>query len=208
VVSPVVSPVVPDEVRQRAVSIGPTDEDRLTAEDAAAVDRERPMVQFPSGAVVRAALESDLAELLRLVRELAAYEKEPDAVEATEDDYRAILFPPNGHANAFAEVIEVDGRLVAMAFWYVTFSTWSGRHGIWLEDFFVEPDERGHGFGHVLLSRLARICLLRGYPRLEWWVLDWNQDAIDFYQRRGARALGEWTHYRVDGDALARLGGP
>jgi GNAT superfamily N-acetyltransferase len=172
------------------------------------VDIERPVTTLSSGATLRAAVESDLPELLRLVRALAAYEKEPDAVEATEDSYRAILFPPATAPTGFAEVVEVDGRLVGMAFWYVTFSTWSGRNGIWLEDFFVEPETRGQGLGHQLLSRLARICVLRGYPRLEWWVLDWNQSAIDFYQARGARGMGEWTHFRVDGSALDELGRP
>jgi GNAT superfamily N-acetyltransferase len=95
-----------------------------------------------------------------------------------------------------------------MAFWYVTFSTWSGRNGIWLEDLFVEPEHRGAGLGHALLARLARICVLRGYRRLEWWVLDWNQPAIDFYETRGAQGLVDWTHYRVSGEELAALAGP
>lgn len=168
---------------------------------------ERPTTPLGSGAVVRAAVESDLPELLRLVKALATYEKEPDAVEATEESYRSILFPPDNQATGFAEVAEVEGRLVGMAFWYVTFSTWSGRNGIWLEDFFVEPELRGRGLGHHLLARLARICVLRGYPRLEWWVLDWNQSAIDFYETRGAYGMGDWTHFRVDGEALSALGG-
>lgn len=168
---------------------------------------ERPTTPLGSGAVVRAAVESDLPELLRLVKALATYEKEPDAVEATEESYRSILFPPDNQATGFAEVAEVEGRLVGMAFWYVTFSTWSGRNGIWLEDFFVEPELRGQGLGHHLLARLARICVLRGYPRLEWWVLDWNQSAIDFYETRGAYGMGDWTHFRVDGEALSALGG-
>lgn len=169
-------------------------------------ETERPTVVLDSGAVLRAAVEADLADLLRLVHDLAAYEKEPDAVEATVDGYRAILFPETGDPTGFAEVAEIDGRLVGMAFWYVTFSTWSGCNGIWLEDFYVDPAVRGQGLGNLLLKRLARVCALRGYPRLEWWVLDWNQGAIDFYEARGARGLTEWTHFRVDGSALAQLG--
>lgn len=161
-----------------------------------------------SGATLRAARSDDAPELLRLVRELAAYEREPDAVEATEEHYRAILAPAEAEPTGFCEVAEVDGRLVGMAFWYVTFSTWSGRNGIWLEDFFVEPEHRGAGLGHALLARLARICVLRGYPRLEWWVLDWNRPAIDFYETRGAQGLVDWTHYRVSGDELTSLAGP
>lgn len=167
---------------------------------------DRPQTTLASGTVVRAAVEADLPELVRLVKALATYEKEPDAVEATEESYRRILFPAVGEPTGFAEVADVDGRLVGMAFWYVTFSTWSGRNGIWLEDFFVEPELRGRGLGHELLSRLARICVQRDYARLEWWVLDWNQSAIDFYEARGARGLNEWTHFRVDGDELRKLG--
>lgn len=168
---------------------------------------ERPTVTLASGATLRAAVREDVPELLRLVHELATYEREPDAVEATVENYRAILFPDSGDPTGFCEVAERAGRLVGMAFWYVTFSTWSGHRGIWLEDFFVEPEHRGAGLGHRLLARLARICVLRGYRRLEWWVLDWNHSAIDFYESRGAHGLDEWTHYRIDGPELAALGG-
>lgn len=167
----------------------------------------RPPTPHPGGGTLRAAAPSDVPELLRLVRELATFEREPDAVEATEEDYLALLFPGSGPATGYCEVAEVDGRVVGMAFWYVTFSTWSGHAGIWLEDLFVEPAHRGTGLGEALLSRLARICVQRGYRRLEWWVLDWNQSAIDFYQSRGARGMDEWTHFRVDGPELAALGG-
>lgn len=168
---------------------------------------ERASVKLAPGVLLRAAASEDVPDLLRLVRALAAYEKEPNSVEASEADYQRILFPQTGSPTAHAEVAEVDGRIVGMAFWYVTFSTWSGRNGIWLEDFYVEEHMRCRGLGQALLSRLARVCVERGYPRLEWWVLDWNQSAIDFYESRGARGLGEWTHFRVDGAALAGLGG-
>lgn len=172
------------------------------------MDDDRVTVTHRSGATVRAATEADVPELLRLVNELAAYEQEPDAVAATVADYQELLFPDEEEPTGFCEVAEVDGRLVGMAFWYVTFSTWSGRRGIWLEDFFVEPGHRGSGLGHALLSRLAGICVRRGYARLEWWVLDWNRSAIDFYEARGAQGLDEWTHYRVSGPELAQLASP
>jgi GNAT superfamily N-acetyltransferase len=163
---------------------------------------------LPSGSVVRAATVDDAPELLRLVHELAAYEREPDAVKATAADYEAILFPSAGNPTGFCEVGEVAGRVVAMAFWYVTFSTWSGKPGIWLEDLYVEPEHRGSGLGDALLARLARLCVQRGYARLEWWVLDWNQPSIDFYRSRGAAGLDDWTHFRIDGTALSNLGAP
>ena len=168
-------------------------------------DDERPTKTLAGGAVLRPAVEADVPELLRLVRALATYKRNRTRSRRlwtviARSSFRART--PTG----FAEVAEVDGRLVGMAFWYVTFSTWSGRNGIWLEDFFVEPESRGQGLGHHLLSRLARICVLRDYPRLEWWVLDWNQSAIDFYQSRGARGMSEWTHYRLDGAELDELG--
>jgi len=95
-----------------------------------------------------------------------------------------------------------------MAVWYVTFSTWLGRHGIWLEDLYVSPDQRGSGFGKALLTRLAQIAVERGYGRVEWWVLDWNSPSIAFYRSLGAQAQDGWTVYRLDGEALAALGAP
>ncbi|HEX2706373.1 MAG TPA: GNAT family N-acetyltransferase [Candidatus Lustribacter sp.] len=169
---------------------------------------DRPPVVLPSGAVLRAAIPADVPELLRLVVELATFEKEPDSVLACVADYEAILFPGHGAPTGHAEVAQLDGRLVGMAFWYVTFSTWSGHNGIWLEDLYVEPGHRGLGVGTAMLRRLAGICAARGYHRLEWWVLDWNEPAIRFYRGLGARALDGWTHYRIDGDALAQTGGP
>lgn len=178
------------------------------ADDRPTPSAERAATTLRGGEVVRAAVRADAPELLRLVRELATYEKEPDAVRATAADYEALLFPPTGEPTGYCEVAEVDGRLVGMAFWYVTFSTWSGHGGIWLEDLFVEPEHRGRGLGNALLARLAGICVRRGYHRLEWWVLDWNRSAIDFYESRGARGMDEWTHFRVDGPELTALAAP
>ena len=101
----------------------------------------------------------------------------------------------------------VRQRIAGMALWYITFSTWRGRHGIWLEDLFVSPRYRRFGLGRALLAELGRICQARGYPRLEWWVLDWNSPAQEFYRTLGAAPQDAWTVWRLDGTALAELGG-
>lgn len=159
---------------------------------------------------VRAARPDDATALHALITELAEYEREPDAVEATPDALRAALFNP--HPRVHALVGEVDGpegaEVAAMAIWYVTFSTWRGRHGIWLEDVYVRPAYRRLGLARALLGELAQICVERGYPRLEWWVLDWNESAHTFYRSLGATPQDEWTVWRVDDEALKVLGSP
>ena len=155
---------------------------------------------------IREATPDDVPAILRLVHDLATYEKEPDAVEATKDHFTAALFPESGSPTTFAHVAEVDGEVVGMAVWYLTFSTWTGVNGIWLEDLFVEPEHRGSGIGRALLATLARTCVERGYRRLEWWVLDWNEPSIGFYRGLGAVPQDEWTVFRMDGDELAALG--
>ena len=155
-------------------------------------------------ALIRAAVPSDVPVLLQLVRELAAYEREPDAVEATAADLHRALFEEHTASCHVAQ--DDDGGVVGFALWYVTFSTWKGRPGLWLEDLFVRPSARGSGLGTALLRALAAVCLERGYPRFEWWVLDWNASAIGFYRSLGAVPQEEWTTFRVDGDALAALG--
>src|SRR5690606_32824673 len=117
-------------------------------------------------AVIRPATPEDLPAILSLVRELAAYEREPDAVTGTLGSYRDCLFPDDGSPTAWAHVAEVDGEVVGIAVWFLTFSTWTGRNGIWLEDLYVRPEHRGAGLGRALLAELARICVDRGYPRL------------------------------------------
>ena len=139
----------------------------------------------------------------QLVGELADYEKEPDAVSATEADLHAALFGPDPAASC--HVAELDGEVVGFALWYRTFSTWTGRPGMWLEDLFVRPAARGTGLGKALLKELARVCVARGWTRYEWWVLDWNTPAQGFYASLGARPEDDWTVWRVDGEALARL---
>ena len=152
---------------------------------------------------IRPAQESDVSAILSLIIELAVYENEPDAVETTEADLQAALFADE--PQVFAHVAEADGQVVGFALWYVTFSTWTGQHGIWLEDLFVQPAHRGSGLGKALLAELASICVERDYRRLEWWVLDWNEPAKGFYDSLGAEAMDEWTVRRLDGDDLARL---
>jgi GNAT superfamily N-acetyltransferase len=160
----------------------------------------------PSGSV-RPAGPGDLAAILRLIQELAVYEREPDAVEATEDHLRVALFPEDRAPIAFAHVAEVDGEIVGMALWYVTFSTWLGRGGIWLEDLFVSPDQRGSGLGKALLAALAAVCAERGYGRLEWWVLRWNTPSIGFYDSLGGQPQDDWLVYRLEGQDLGALAG-
>jgi GNAT superfamily N-acetyltransferase len=155
---------------------------------------------------IREARPDDVPAILRLVRDLATYEKEPDAVRATEEHFHAALFPREGTPATFAHVAEVNGEVVGMAVWYLTFSTWTGVNGIWLEDLFVEPEHRGAGLGRELLATLAQTCVERGYQRLEWWVLDWNEPSIGFYRSLGAVPQDEWTVFRMDGDALSSLG--
>ena len=141
--------------------------------------------------------------VLALVRELAAYEREPDAVVATEDGLRAALF---GDSPAvFCHVAEDGGEVVGFALWFLNFSTWLSRHGIYLEDLYVRPSHRGTGLGKALLETLTSIARERGYGRVEWWVLDWNEPARAFYRSLGARPMDEWTVWRLTGDALDRV---
>ncbi|OWK27778.1 GNAT family N-acetyltransferase [Sphingomonas mucosissima] len=154
---------------------------------------------------IRAAQTGDVPTILRFIRELAAYEREPDAVEATEPMLQAALF---GAAPA-AEVLiaERGGTSVGFALFFHTFSTWTGRRGLWLEDLYVTPEARGSGAGAALLQALAGIAIDRDCPRLEWTVLDWNTPAIAFYRAKGAKPQDEWTTQRVTGAALLALAG-
>lgn len=156
---------------------------------------------------IRPAVRADVPVILELVHALAAYEREPDAVVATEDDLARALFPDSGEPHTSCHVAEADGVVVGMAVWFLTFSTWTGRNGIWLEDLFVLPEHRGTGLGKALLASLARVCVERGLPRLEWTVLDWNTPSVEFYRSLGASPLEEWTTQRLVGDELARLAG-
>jgi GNAT superfamily N-acetyltransferase len=143
---------------------------------------------------------------MALVHELADYEHAAAHVRAVPADLERALF--GNDPRAFAHVAECGGQVVAMAVWFLTFSTWTGRHGIWVEDLVVRRDRRGRGYGRALLAELARIARASGYTRLEWAVLDWNHPAIGFYRHLGSESLDGWTVHRVSGAALAELAGP
>ncbi|MGN6792242.1 MAG: GNAT family N-acetyltransferase [Streptosporangiaceae bacterium] len=153
--------------------------------------------------MIRPASSGDVPRMLELIRELADYERSLDEVAATEDGLRAALFAAS--PAVFAHVAEVGGEVVGFALWFLNFSTWLGRHGIYLEDLYVTPAMRGRGIGKALLAELAATCVRRGYGRLEWWVLDWNQPAIGFYRSIGAEPMSDWTVQRLTGRPLADL---
>lgn len=154
---------------------------------------------------IRSAEPSDVREILAMITELAEYERARDEVVATEEQLERALFGPEPAVYALIATEETTGEVVGFALWFLNFSTWLGRHGIYLEDLYVRPSHRGHGYGKALLQSLARIAVERGYGRFEWWVLDWNTPALDFYRSIGAEPMDEWTVQRVSGDALQRL---
>ena len=155
--------------------------------------------------MIRPAEPSDVPVVLELVKELAAYEREPDAVVATEEDLHEGLFGADTVAGC--QLAELDGEVVGFALWYRSFSTWLGKPGLWLEDLYVRPEARGAGLGKALLVSLAQICVDEGWPRFEWWVLDWNEPAQGFYRSLGARPEDDWTVWRLDGEQLRGLAG-
>jgi GNAT superfamily N-acetyltransferase len=152
---------------------------------------------------IRLCVESDAATLANLVRELAVYEKLESFAVATPDDFRTHLFGPKPVAEAV--VAEVGGEPAGFALFYTRFSTFRGRPDLYLEDIFVRPGHRGLGMGKALLATVARLAVDRGYGRMEWLVLDWNEPAIAFYRAAGARPHDGWTAYRIQDEALARL---
>ena len=177
--------------------------------------------------MIRAARAEDVPAIHRLIRELARYEHSLEQVTGTEEDLRRSLFGTDPAVYAHVAVSEGgaaagkgadqgadqgadrgadEGAVVGIALWFLNYSTWTGQHGIYLEDLFVAPGVRGHGYGKALLAELARICVERGYPRLDWAVLDWNTPSIEFYQSIGARPMDEWDIYRLTGPALTALG--
>lgn len=153
-------------------------------------------------AQLRFATEDDVPVILDLIKKLAEYEKAADQVVATEELLRETLF-----VQRHAEVLlaEADCKTVGFALFFHSYSTWLGRPGIFLEDLFVLPDERGKGYGKSLLRRLAQIAMERGCGRLEWNCLDWNQPGIDFYRSLGAAQMDCWTTYRLEGNTLEAL---
>ncbi|MER6731327.1 GNAT family N-acetyltransferase [Streptomyces puniciscabiei] len=156
--------------------------------------------------MIRTAIPADVPVIHALIRELAEYEKAPQEARATQEQLREALFGERPAAFAHLAVDDATGQAVGFALWFLNFSTWRGVHGIYLEDLYVRPSARGGGHGRALLTELARICVERGYGRLEWSVLDWNRPAIGFYEALGARPQDEWTVYRLTDEALAALG--
>lgn len=152
---------------------------------------------------IRQAISGDAAMILELIRGLADYEHLSHEVVATESLIHAALFetPPA----AIALLAEEDGRGIGFALYFFNFSTFLGRPGLYLEDLFVQPDKRGRGVGTALLVELARIAVAKGCGRMEWSVLDWNAPSIAFYESLGARALSDWTTFRLTGETLTRL---
>ncbi len=156
--------------------------------------------------MIRSAVVSDVPVIHAMIRELAEYEKVPHGARATEEQLREALFGERPAAFAHLAVTE-EGEAVGFSLWFLSFSTWRGVHGIYLEDLYVRPGVRGGGHGKALLRELARICGERGYERLEWSVLKWNEPTIAFYEALGARPQDEWSVYRLTDGALAELGG-
>jgi len=154
--------------------------------------------------IVRAAGRADVPVLVEMIHDLAAYEREPDAVEVDEDQLAASLFADV--PVVFANVADDDGTVLGMTIYFRNFSTWTGKLGIYLEDFYVRPEARGRGVGRALMGALVDEAHAHGYARIEWSVLDWNASAIRFYESIGAVPMDEWTGYRLTGEALAALG--
>jgi GNAT superfamily N-acetyltransferase len=150
---------------------------------------------------LRAARPDDVPTILGFIRLLAAFEREPDAVEATAERLHEALFGATPAAEAL--IVDFDGAPAAFALWYQTFSTWTGRPGLYVEDVFVLPRYRRRGVGRAIFSYLAKLAASRSYGRMEWSVLDWNEPAIAFYQSLGAAWQSEWQKYRLTGAALA-----
>ncbi|MFE9121683.1 GNAT family N-acetyltransferase [Streptomyces sp. NPDC007172] len=155
--------------------------------------------------MIRNATAADVPVIHEMIRELAEYEKSLDEVRATPDQLHEALF--GERPAAFAHIAENEsGEPMGFSIWFLSFSTWRGVHGIYLEDLYVRPAARGGGHGKALLTELARICVARGYERLEWSVLNWNTPTIDFYEALGARPQDEWSVYRLTDAALGKLG--
>jgi len=155
--------------------------------------------------MIRPATAADVPTVLRFIRELADYEREPHAVEATEASLTDALFGPSPGAEAV--MAEVDGAPAGFAIFFHNFSTWTGKRGLYLEDLYVTPDARGRGVGKALLRHLAALAVARDCARFEWSVLDWNAPAIAFYDSVGAESMEGWTVRRLHGDALRTLAG-
>ncbi|MFI7642402.1 GNAT family N-acetyltransferase [Nonomuraea sp. NPDC049400] len=154
--------------------------------------------------MIRPATPADVSQIVSMIRELAEYEKAAHEVRVTEQQLDAVLF--SDRPAAFVHIAEENGEVVGFTLWFLTFSTWRGVHGIYMEDLYVRPQHRGGGHGLALMRELAAICAERGYQRLEWSVLDWNEPSIGFYDKLGAVRQDEWLKYRLTDEPLQRLG--
>ncbi|TCR61721.1 GNAT family N-acetyltransferase [Bosea sp. BK604] len=153
---------------------------------------------------IRPARPDEAGLVLAFIKDLAEYEKLAHEVDATEAMIGEALFGAN--PKVFCDIAEWEDEPAGFALWFYTYSTFRGRHGIWLEDLFVKPEQRGRGIGKALMANLARRCVDEGLPRLAWWVLNWNEPSRVFYRSIGAVAQDAWTVKRLDGEALERLG--
>lgn len=156
--------------------------------------------------MIRQAVVSDVPIILQLIKDLAEYEKALDEVEATVETITETMFGENPLVHC--DLVEHDGKVVGFAVWFLNYSTWQAKHGLYLEDLFVQPAFRGFGYGAALLSHLAAKCVANDWGRFQWWVLDWNTPSIEFYKSKGAVAMDEWTVFRVDGESLRTLALP
>jgi len=154
--------------------------------------------------MIRRVEPRDVDAVVKLVHELALYERATEQCHLTSEQLHTALF--SEHPALFGHVAEVDGQVAGIALWFLNFSTWDGVHGIYLEDLYVTPEQRGNGLGKQLLEALAQECIAKGYTRLQWWVLNWNEPSIGFYRSLGAIPMDEWTVMRVADEALAKLG--
>jgi GNAT superfamily N-acetyltransferase len=155
--------------------------------------------------VIRPAGPADVDSMVQMIRDLAEYERSLDSVRIQADQLHGVLFGPS--PTVFAHVAEEDGAILGMAIWFLNFSTWTGRNGIYLEDLYVRPEARGRGIGRRLLAELASVAERSGYGRVEWAVLNWNETAIRLYRSTGARPMDEWTIYRLADAELSALAG-
>lgn len=153
--------------------------------------------------IIRQATKHDIPVIHKYIKDLAKYEKAPQEAVLTYQDLSNTLFCE--FPQVYCLLSEQDQEVTGIAIWHLNYSTWLGKHGIYLEDLYVDPRYRGRGHAKALLSELAKICIKRGYSRLQWWVLDWNKSAIDFYNSIGAQPMDEWTVFRVSGNELGKL---
>lgn len=153
---------------------------------------------------VRKATPADVPAILALIHHLATYERQPDAVEATEASLNATFFAEN--VQVHAHVAEIAGDVIGIAVWFLNYSTWTGRPGLYLEDLVVHESARGTGAGRAIFEELGREARLRGCARIDWAVLDWNESAMAFYRKIGGRPQSGWQPWRIDGAELAKLG--